>query len=443
MMRLLPLLAVFLIATPAAAQTTVIPAPPVAPEPAKADPAFTERVDQLPGLLMGTVSYDDYFTPAFKAAVPREKFAPVIAQFKANGVTGIEKIEQASPWQATVQVGLKEAVVTIKIAVDPAAPHQVSGLLITGSALRDTGKTPATPAEAAAEIRTLRGSAGFAVARLGTGAPQLIQGYNQDKPYAIGSAFKLVILSELVRATNKGERKWDDLVTLDGGQLPGGGYTMKPKGTQVSLRELATQMISISDNSATDILLHTLGRTKVEAMMPVLGIADPARNRPFLATLDMFKLKGVAGLADRYLALDEAGRRALLDGEAAAVPTILIDQTSFQTKTPKMIDTLEWFESPNDLVRVMDWLRRNTEANPDARAILSKNPGMAPDAAAKWQWIGFKGGSEPGVVNLTYLLQAKDGGWYVVTGSWNDPQKEVELGHFAALIGKTAELATP
>ncbi|MDF0752776.1 class A beta-lactamase-related serine hydrolase, partial [Marinobacter sp. 71-i] len=132
-------------------------------------------------------------------------------------------------------------------------------------------------------------------------------------------------------------------------------------GTQVTLRELATQMISISDNSATDILLHTLGRAKVEAMMPVLGIADPARNRPFLGTLDVFRLKGVAGLGDRYLALDEAGRRKLLEGEVAGIPPILIDATSFTRKIPNRIDTLEWFGSPNDLVRVMDWLRRNTE----------------------------------------------------------------------------------
>ncbi|NYT42929.1 serine hydrolase [Sphingomonas sp. R-74633] len=439
-MRLLPYLAAFLIAAPALAQTA---APPVAPAaPVKADPAFTERVNQLPGLLSGKVSYDEYFTPAFKAAVPREKFDPIIAQFKAAGVGGVEKIDQVTPWQATVQIGLNEAVATLKIAVDPAPPHQVTGLLITGSALRDTGKTPATATEAMAELKTLRGSAGFAIARLGAGKPQLIQGYNADKPYAIGSAFKLVILSELVRETNAGTRKWDDLVTLDGTPLPGGGYTMKPKGTQVSLRELATQMISISDNSATDILLHTLGREKVEAMMPVLGIADPARNRPFLATLDMFKLKGVAGLADRYLALDEAGRRALLNGEMTGIPTILIDATSFTQKIPKLIDTFEWFESPSDLVRVMDWLRRNTEgpAGADARAVLSKNPGLPPEAKARWQWVGFKGGSEPGVINLTYLLEAKNGDWYVVTASWNDPAKEIEQGHFAALIAKAAEL---
>jgi beta-lactamase class A len=440
MRHLLLALPAFALALPALAQTA--PAPAAASQPAMADPAFTERVNQLPAALTGKVSYDDFFAPGFKAAVPREQWAQVAAQFAAAGVTGIEKIDQKSPWGAVVTVGLGEAVATMNIAIDPAAPHQVTGLLVTGSQLRDKGATPATPQAALDAIKALRGSAGFAVARLGAGPPQLIQGHNADRPYAIGSAFKLVILAELVRETNAGTRKWDDLVTLDGGMLPGGGYTMKPKGTQVTLRELATQMISISDNSATDILLHTLGRAKVEAMMPVLGIADPARNRPFLSTLDMFRLKGVAGLADRYLAQDEAGRRELLDGEVAKIPPILIDATSFAKKIPTRIDTLEWFESPNDLVRVLDWLRRNTEgpAGADARAVLSKNPGLPADARARWQWVGYKGGSEPGVMNMSYLLEAKNGDWYVVTASWNDPAQEVEQGHFAALIAKAAEL---
>ncbi len=157
---------------------------------------------------------------------------------------------------------------------------------------------------------------------------------------------------------------------------------MKPKGTQVSLRELATQMISISDNSATDILLHTLGREKVEAMLPVVGVRDPARNRPFLGTLELFKLKGIEAnnLAARYLAENEAGRRRMLDGEIAGLPLLLIKPTLFRDGKPVLIEQLEWFLSPADLVRVMDWLRRNTEGprGADARAVLSKNPGIGP-----------------------------------------------------------------
>ena len=435
MLRLPPLLAAFLLAAPASAQT----APP---QPVRADPAFTLRLGELIAILNGGGDYAGYFTPAFQEKVPQAMLQSVTAQLiAANGKPlAILGVTQETPWRANIRVQYEKAVANVLLVADPAPPHRVGGLLVRGF---ESAEKTLPQVESA--LATLPGDVGYAIAKLGSGAPQPLAGRNADKPYAIGSAFKLVILAELVRATNAGERKWDDLVTLDGGMLPGGGYTMKPKGTQVTLRELATQMISISDNSATDILLQHLGRAKVEAMMPVLGIADPARNRPFLGTLDVFRLKGVAGLGDRYLALDEAGRRKLLEGEVAGIPPILIDATSFTRKIPNRIDTLEWFETPNDLVRVMDWLRRNTEgmAGTDARRILSTNPGVSPDVRGKWQWIGYKGGSEPGVMNMTLLLQARNGDWYVVTGSWNDMPKAVDESRFASLIGKAAELTAP
>lgn len=437
-MRLLPLLATFLIAAPATAQT----ATPAAAQPVQPDPAFQARLDALIPILNGGGDYAGYFTPAFQAQVPQATLQAVTAQLIAGNGKPVKilSVAQETPWRANVRVQYEKAVANVLLVADPAPPHQIGGLLVRG--FESAEKTlPAVESAFAA----LPGDVGYAIAKLGSGAPQLLRGRNADKPYAIGSAFKLVILAELVRVTNAGERTWDDLVTLDGGTLPGGVYARKPKGTQVTLRELATQMISISDNSATDILLHALGRAKVEAMMPVLGIADPARNRPFLGTMELFKLKGVAGLAERYLPLDEAGRRKLLGGEVAGIPPILINATSFTQKIPNRIDTLEWFESPNDLVRVMDWLRRNTEgmAGIEARKILSTNPGVSPDVQGKWQWIGYKGGSEPGVMNMTLLLQARNGDWYVVTGSWNDMQKAVDEGRFASLIGKAAELSAP
>jgi hypothetical protein len=254
-----------------------------------------------------------------------------------------------------------------------------------------------------------------------------------------------VILAELVRATNAGERHWDDKITIDGKPLPGGTYTLIPAGTQFTLREIASKMISISDNSATDILLHLVGRARVEAMLPVVGVAKPAALRPFMGALDMFKLKGVPGLAQRYLALNEAGRRRLLDGEVAALPNSAIAPTLFQDGKPLMIDTLEWFETPADLVRVMDWIRRNTATGPgaEARTILSLNPGLPRPAAERWQFVGYKGGSEPGVISMTFLLEGKDGTWYVVSGSWNNIATAVDDTRFASLVGKAAELAAP
>jgi hypothetical protein len=438
MHRLIFAFAALTLVAPAAAQTSV---PPPA---AQAAPAFAERARELVAILSGTGKYESFFSPGFQAAVPKARFEPINAQLAAaNGpVIGLDGMEMAGPFQGTVRIAYRDAIVTLKMAVDPAPPHQVTALLITGSTSGERTLDEITTA-----LQGLHGTTGFVLARLGDGAPQLLIQHNPDRAFAIGSAFKLVILAELIRETNAGTRKWDDMVTLDGSPLPGGGYNLKPSGTQVSLRELATQMISISDNSATDILLKTLGREKVEAMLPVLGIRDAARNRPFLGTLDMFKLKGIekGAMAKRYLALDEAGRRKMLDGEVAAASLFTIDPMLFRDGKPVLIDTLEWFETPTDLVRVMDWIRRNTDGpkGTDARAILSKNAGIPSMAREKWQFAGFKGGSEPGVMNMTLLLQAKSGDWYVLTGSWNDTARPVEEGRFAGLIGKAAELAAP
>jgi hypothetical protein len=443
--RLLPIVLAAAVAMPAAAQTPPAPTPPaLAPTAVKPDSAFETRARELTALLSAPDSYDAFFSPGFKAAVPRDQFDPLRAQMLAayGPVSGARVTQAITPWLGLIEVDYRDAVATVQLAVDATAPHQVSGLLI-----KQVDRREKSIEEVLAALRTLHGSAGLLFARLGDGAPEPRIQHQSDRPFAIGSAFKLIILAELVRATNAGERKWDDIVTLDGAELPGGGYTLKPKGTQVSLRELATQMISISDNSATDILLKTLGRDKVEAMLPVVGVADPARNRPFLSTMELFKLKGIAAndLAGRYLAANEAGRRAMLDGEIANLPMLMIGPTLFRDGKPVRIEQLEWFLSPADLARVMDWLRRNTEGpkGADARAVLSKNPGIAPPATAKWQWVGYKGGSEPGVLNLTLLLQAKSGDWYVLTGSWNDPAQSLEDARFVTLISRAAELAAP
>jgi hypothetical protein len=226
------------------------------------------------------------------------------------------------------------------------------------------------------------------------------------------------------------------MVTLDGASLPGGTYSQMPAGTKVSLLELAQKMISISDNSATDILLTTLGRAKVEAMTTQVGWHDAARNRPFLTTLETFKIKGIARFRQAWPTLDEKGRRALLKQVDAAPPSE-IESTLYKDGKPVLIEQAEWFASPADMIRTMDWLYKHSEsgAGAEARAILSINPGVPRGAGnAQWSFIGYKGGSEPGVITMTFLLQGKDG-WYAMCGGWNDPANKVDDNLFVGLMG--------
>ncbi|HEX8413875.1 MAG TPA: serine hydrolase [Sphingomicrobium sp.] len=421
------------------------PAPPVPPITPVAAQALLEplkpRIQELLPILKGTGDYDAYFTAAFIAQVPKAKFDQVNAQLTGalGPVQGIEAIVPAGRNQAMVTVGYRDGTASMAMVFAESPPYQVSGLLVTGTTSRE-----ASVAAVVDSIKALPGTTNFAIARLDGSKPTLIASHNPDHPLALGSAFKLVILAELVRATNASERKWSDTVTLDGSELPGGVFTQVPQGTQVPLDQLATMMISLSDNSATDVLLKALGRTKVEAMLPVVGVAKPSGMRPFLGTMEAFKLKGIdkGALGQRYIALDEAGRRAMLDKEVAAQPGSAVDPNLFKDGKPVMIDTIEWFASASDMVRVMDWLRRNSEGNPTARQILSVNPGIGA-AAAKWRYAGFKGGSEPGVINMTLLLQGKDGGWYALSGGWNNAAAAVDSARFAGLLTRAAELAAP
>lgn len=402
-------------------------------------PALRTRAAELIAILNGGGDLKATLSPEILAAVPEPQFRAIAAQLNASmgKAVAIASVEPSAPDRGLVTVRYERGEAKLGTAVAAAAPNQIVGLRVL-----EAGPPVASLAAVLETLKALPGLTGFALADLGPGAPKLTQSLAPDRPLALGSAFKLVILAELVREVEAGQRSWDDLITLDGTERPGGGYNLKPKGTQVSLRELARQMISVSDNSATDILLDTLGREKVEAMQATVGIADPARNRPFIGTMEVFKLKGVGGgaLGARYLAADEKGRRALLAGEIRSTPGSAIGPL-FTDGKPVRIGELEWFASPADLVRVMDWLRQHSESGPgaEARTILSINPGL-PALTSHYAYVAYKGGSEPGVINMTLLLRTKAGAWKVLTAGWNNPDAAVNETQFATLIGRAAEL---
>jgi beta-lactamase class A len=282
------------------------------------------------------------------------------------------------------------------------------------------------------ELRRLPGQAGFAVARLGGTQPVLLASHQPDRALAIGSAFKLVVLGELSRQVREGRRRWTDVVTIDRHSLPSGLLQEWPLGAPLTVHSLAALMISRSDNTATDVLLRLVGRENVERMMTRMGVARDARNAPFLSTQEAFAIKRDPQLFARWRSADERRRRALLE-EIAGRP--LRDR---EGRGPIAIEEVEWFASANDLVRVMDWLRR--EGGETAHAILAINPGVGRAAAGEFGYVGFKGGSEPGVINLTFLVRNNQGVWHVVTGSWNNPAAAVDDSSFVGLMTRALQL---
>lgn len=222
-----------------------------------------------------------------------------------------------------------------------------------------------------------------------------------EQALAVGSAFKLAVLSALNTEVVAREHRWDEVVRLDPAwkSLPSGVIRMWPDETPLTLATLANEMISISDNTAADALLSIAGREDVEAVAP--------RDRPFLSTREAFILKDPANgvLLARYRAADVSGRRTLL-GEIDKLP--LPDAGIFAAGAPIATD-IEWFFTPGELCTLIDGVR-------DLGA-MQINPGLA--AKKDWARVAYKGGSEPGVLNFTTALTAKNRRHYCVAATWN------------------------
>lgn len=416
--------------------------------PAALSASLRHRAEELIVILNGGGDVAESFAPGFLAEIAEAQLRALSGQIVAQlgRAAGIGGTSPRSATEARLIVAFERGTATVDLVVAPGAAGRITGLRITDTQSSVVARLD-TREEVAAAFAALPGHAGFLMTVLeeGEGKDARTQAaVAPDRPLAIGSAFKLVILAELVRSITAGERSWDDLVRLDGAELPAGIFAPLPVGAQIPLRGLAEAMIRTSDNSATDLLIHHLGRGRIEAMQARIGLRDGAANTPFLTVMEAFKLKGAQGgaLGRRYLSLDQAGRRNMLAAEVAAVPGRAIGGL-FADGQPVMIDTLEWFASPADLVRVMGWFRdrRNSPAGAEALRILALNPGPVSALADRFAYAGYKGGSEPGVLNMTLLLRDRQERWVALAASWNNPAAPVDEFLFADLVRRAAELS--
>jgi beta-lactamase class A len=132
---------------------------------------------------------------------------------------------------------------------------------------------------------------------VGTGAEV---GVDPDAPVVTASVFKLPVLVELCRQFAAGERAPTDRL-----RLPAGRRTLGPTGLSVmldeadlSLRDVAYLMMSVSDNHATDALLGLLGRERVNAAMAALGLPGTVLEEDCAGLFRLIESDGLDAVLD-------------------------------------------------------------------------------------------------------------------------------------------------
>ena len=126
-------------------------------------------------------------------------------------------------------------------------------------------------------------------------------------------------------------------------------------------------------------------------------MANPARNRPFLTTREMsvLALEHWPALAKRYLAANEAGRRALLASTVDRAPRPTVGAA--RTLITRDLGSLDYFASASDLCRAYASLAALTGRpglSPIGQVLSLNDAGLDLDPA-QWKTTWYKGGYEP------------------------------------------------
>jgi beta-lactamase class A len=130
--------------------------------------------------------------------------------------------------------------------------------------------------------RNLDGILGVAILDLTTGQKYML---HADEVLPTASSIKIAILAELYRQAQQGKIKLGDLYTLQSSDLVSGSGiagALTPGVTRLTIRDVAALMISVSDNSATNIIIDRIGMENVNALLDSLGLTHTRLRRKMM-----------------------------------------------------------------------------------------------------------------------------------------------------------------
>lgn len=204
-----------------------------------------------------------WFTDSFLAQVPASKIDEIIGQLK----TGLGDYKNTDGKDGDFIAHFAKGTNEVLIHLDGA--NKIDSMWFKGAKIQ-----AASLVDALKGFNSLSGAVSYVV-REGDAEKAAL---DASQPMAVGSAFKLAVLAGLRDEIARKQHTWSEVVPLNAGwkTFPSGVIRTWPDGTPLTIATYATQMISISDNTAADTLVHVVGPS---------GLAPYAMgNAPFLTT---------------------------------------------------------------------------------------------------------------------------------------------------------------
>jgi len=362
-----------------------------------------------------------HFDATFLTKVSPATLNAVLEQ-QTPGLMRLLGLADVTPDSLVATVAVDGNDFTVRLRVDAAG-------LIEGQLLAPTVSANLTSWSAVdGAIRALAPRVSLLAAKLGSGGTcRAVHAIAPAAARPLGSMFKLFVLGALAEDISAHRISWDQKLTVTASSKVGGSGTLVtvPDGRVLTVRQVATAMISVSDNTAADLLLGLVGRAAVERQV-ARWAAHPDLDVPFLTVSELFALKYdyFPALADHYLSLDRVGRAAYL---ASTIDSVTAAEETAAT-VPRDVGSIEWFASPQDMCRAfagLDALQATPGLGPIG-TVLSMNDGGVALPRSTWSRVWFKGGSEAGVLTLGYLARDTAGRTFVVVAMLENPTTAID-----------------
>lgn len=169
-------------------------------------------------------------------------------------------------------------------------------------------------------------------------------GYQEEEAMMAASVIKLFVMTEAFARMEAGELPADRLITVRReNHVPScGALTYLHDGIQVTVMDLVTLMIILSDNTATNVLIDLLGMESINARIRSLGFEKTILQRK------MFEYEKAALGLQNYISAREVGillekmyRGTLISPAASEKMLSIMKNQQLNHKIPFLIDSLK------------------------------------------------------------------------------------------------------
>ena len=385
------------------------------------------------------------FLEELRSTYPGGRWIDPVASVPTQ-VTGIVSSRNGDDFFLNLQTGLPDGRIT-SLGANAFGRNGTGSVIYTSDASLGLE-------EAADRFMTLSPEAGVLLARIDDSHQcQPLVARNADVPRSIASVFKIWILGAVADALDDRSITHDQVLPLDGAkQVNGGPLFNEPSGTPLSVDALATFMLGVSDNTATDMLLALAGRERMDRLHAEYGHRMPELMAPQLGISEQFHLFFSFPMMEALSYVDgtEAFQRTFLEERIVPLGSSATGGGGFFNES-LFIDGA-WQASPLDICGAFARHRRHVPGSDAAFVVERALQAQAaqPNLRERWDRVWYKGGSlDSGasgrmVLTHAFLFEREGEAPFVLVGLSNNPAGglENEVFNIQSVLGRLAQIAS-